>query len=193
MADEADLVARLRSRCPDAFAELIRRYGVQLMATTRRILREEHEANDALQETLVSAFKAIGSYEGRAPLGGWLEQIAVNACLMRLRSRRARHEEDVGDLLPDFSESGAFAEHQHAWSEAADVALEREEVAVQVRAAIAALPDKYRIPLVLRDLQELDYATVAAHMNLSENAVKIRVHRGRQALRGLLEPQMGTC
>jgi RNA polymerase sigma-70 factor (ECF subfamily) len=187
---EAELLGQLRDRSPTAFEQLVRTHGVALMATTRRILRDEHEANDALQETFVSAFRAMERFDGRCPLGAWLQQIAVNACLMKLRSRRRRGEVEVEELLPQFTTYGQFAEHQERWSTPADSTLERGETAELVRAAIDRLPDKFRLPLVLRDLEGLDYALVAERLGATPNAAKIRVHRARQALRALLEPHM---
>ncbi len=189
-AGEEELLTQLRGGCPAAFERLVRAHGVALMATTRRILRDEHEANDALQETFVSAYRAMDRFDGRCPLGAWLQQIAVNACLMRLRSRRRRAEVEVEELLPQFTTYGQFAEHQERWTEAADARLERGEMAELVRAAIDRLPDKFRLPLVLRDLEGLDYSLVAERLGATHNAAKIRVHRARQALRALLEPHM---
>lgn len=189
-AGEVALVAELRRRSPQAFEDLVRSHGVTLMATTRRILRDEHEANDALQDALVSAFRAIDGFDGRAPLGAWLQQITVNACLMKLRSKRRRKEIEVDALMPAFNEYGQFAEHQHPWSEASDAPAERAETAALVRKSIDQLPDKFRVPLVLRDLEGIDYEGIAERLGVTVNAAKIRVHRGRQALRALLDPYM---
>ena len=186
-ADEATLLARLRAGDETAYAELVRSHGGRLLAVCRRVLRDDEEARDALQEAFVHAFRALGGFHGDARLGTWLHRIAVNACLMRLRRRRSRPEEPIEDFLPRFQEDGHAERTSVVWPEAADRELERREASRLVRTAIDRLPPTYRTVLVLRDLEELDTATVAAQLGVTENAVKIRLHRARQALRELLD------
>jgi len=109
---------------------------------------------------------------------------------MRLRSLRRRKEQDVEDLLPRFLEGGHFESAPRRWSEAADGPAVRAELRQVVRDAIDELPENYRIPLLLRDIEELDNAEVAEHLNISVNAAKIRVHRARLALRELIDPHL---
>lgn len=189
LLDEASLIRDLRSRSPSAFEQLVRVHGVDLMATARRLLRDEHEANDALQEAFLCAFRAIEGFDGRCPIGAWLRQITVNACLMRLRSKRRRQELEVEELLPAFTETGQFVEHQQPWC-VDDARLERFETAQLVRQSIERLPQTLRVPLVLRDLEAMDYEDIAEQLGATVNAVKIRVHRARQALKTLLDPIM---
>jgi RNA polymerase sigma-70 factor (ECF subfamily) len=190
---DATLVVGLRARSPQAFELLVASFGVPLRTTARRILRDQDEADDALQETFVSVLRAIETYEGRSPLSAWLQQIAVNACLMRLRKRRRRAEEDLDEFLPEFLPTGQYAQPQQGWGPAADENALRDETIALVRGCVDELPDKFRVPLVLRDLEGMDYETIAARMELTVNAVKIRVHRGRQALRTLLDPHLGPA
>ena len=94
-SDEAKLIDALRAGDGDAYGQLVRRYGGRLLAVTRRLLREEEDARDAVQEAFLSAFKAIDRFEGQARLSTWLHRIAVNAALMKLRSKRRRPETSI--------------------------------------------------------------------------------------------------
>lgn len=180
----------LRAGDPAAFEVLVRCYAGRMREAALRILQNEEDAADAVQEAFVSAFRALERFEEKARVGTWLQRIAINAALMRLRSRRNRHEQDVEELLPEFHASGPFVEQQGSWAELPEDPLVREELCEHVRRHIAELPDKFRIPLLLRDIEGLDNAELARELGVTVNAAKIRVHRARQALRALLEPRM---
>jgi RNA polymerase sigma-70 factor, ECF subfamily len=187
---DADLVARLRAGDSGAFETLVRRHSMPLLRVARRFLRSEEDARDAVQDAFVSAYKSIGRFASNARLSTWLHRILVNACLMRLRTQRRHPEEDIEALLPRFVEDGHQAEPSTAWSESADDMLQREEVRGIVRAAIGRLPEQYRIVLLLRDIEEMTTEETAEALGITANAVKIRLHRARQALRTLLDPHM---
>jgi len=187
---EASLVARLRSGDPDAFEILVRTHMPALLRVARRFMRSEEDARDAVQDAFVSAFKSIGKFESNAQLATWLHRIVINASLMRLRSQRRRPEEDIETLLPRFREDGHQLEPSEPWGETAETILQRSELGSVVRAAIDRLPDTYREVLLLRDIEELSGEEAAAVLGVTPNAVKIRLHRARQALRTLLDPYM---
>lgn len=188
--DERDLLALLRAGDDRAYERLVVEQGGRLLAVARRFLRNEEDARDCLQECFVQAFRALPRFEGHSKLSTWLHRIVVNAALMKLRSRRARPEEPIEPLLPSFQEDGHSTVTYRDWSPSAEELLERAEVRDLVRAAIDRLPDSYRTVLVLRDLEELDTAEVAELLGVTANAVKIRLHRARQALRQLLDVQL---
>ncbi len=189
-ADESELLARLRAGDDRAYERLVVEQGGRLLAVARRFLRNEEDARDCLQECFVQAFRALPGFEGSAKLSTWLHRILVNAALMKLRSRRARPEEPIEPLLPGFLDDGHSAVPYRDWSPGADDLLERAEVRRFVRAAIDRLPETYRTVLVLRDLEDLDTAEVAELLGVTANAVKIRLHRARQALRQLLDVRL---
>ncbi|HEX7182232.1 MAG TPA: sigma-70 family RNA polymerase sigma factor [Thermoanaerobaculia bacterium] len=184
------LLAALRAGDESAFESLVRTHGGRMLAVARRLLRDEDDARDAVQEAFAAAFRTIASFEGTSLIATWLHRIVVNACLMKLRSRKRRPEEPIDDLLPKFKEDGHQAEPSVAWAETAETLLQRREVCSLVRSCVDRLPETYRTVLVLRDLDELSTAEVAKLLDLSENAVKVRLHRARQALRALLDPQL---
>ena len=189
-AGEADLVARLRAGSDAAYEELVRAQGARLLAVARRLLRSEEDARDAVQDAFISAFRAIDRFEGGSRLSTWLHRIVVNAALMKLRSQQRKPETSIEDLLPRFLEDGHFAEPPAEWQQTADQALERHETRELVRQAIDGLPENYRTVLLLRDIEELDTAETAEALGVTANAVKIRLHRARQALRGQLDEHM---
>jgi RNA polymerase sigma-70 factor (ECF subfamily) len=187
-AEDQALLAALRAGDPRAYETLVRTAAPQLLAVCRRILRNEEEARDAVQDAFVNAWKSLDRFEAGSRLSTWLHRIAVNACLMRLRSRRRRPEEPIDALLPAFLEDGHQAVAAERWVEPADVALGRKELAARVREAIDRLPETYRVVLLLRDIEGMDTAQAAEALGVTENAVKLRLHRARQALRTLLDP-----
>jgi RNA polymerase sigma-70 factor (ECF subfamily) len=186
---EAELIRRLKAGDEDAYAQLLRLHSGRLLAVARRFFPDGEEARDALQDAFLSAFKAIRSFEGQALLSTWLHSIVVNACLMRLRSRRRRPEESIEPLLPTFDETGHQSAPVKPWSDIEGEAV-KKQAAGRLRELIGRLPESYRTVLLLRDIEEFDTAQTAEAMGLTENAVKIRLHRARQALRTLLDPEM---
>jgi RNA polymerase sigma-70 factor (ECF subfamily) len=152
-----------------------------------RLLRDDEEASDALQDAFVQVFRALPGFREQCALGTWLHRIVVNAALMRLRRRR-RPEEPIEPLLPRFTEEGHQEIPAVAWPESCEELVARAEVRERVRQAIDGLPESYRNVLLLRDIEELDTAEAAAALGISANAVKVRLHRARQALRERLDP-----
>ena len=190
-AEEETLVARLKAGDEDAFAVLVRRHGGRMLSAARRLLRQEEEARDAVQEAFLSAFSAIDRFDGRARLSTWLHRVVVNCALMRLRRQRRRPEQPIEELLPRFAEDGHWEAGMPRTAGTSDALLERRETRDMVRACIAQLPETYRTVVVLRDIEELDTQEVADLLGVTTNTVKVRLHRGRQALRTLVERALG--
>ena len=103
------LVARLKAHEEEAFETMVRKYGGRMLATARRLLGNEHDANDAVQQAFISVFRSIATFNGEARLSTWLHRIVVNAALAQMRYRRRRPELPIGDLLPRFDEEGRWA------------------------------------------------------------------------------------
>jgi len=186
---DADVLAQLRAGDPQAFAALVRRESGKLLAVARRILRSEEDAQDAVQDALLSAFQHLERFEGNARLSTWLHRITVNSALMRLRSKKRRREDAIDDLLPGFAEDGHHLAPVQSFGGAEDE-IASAQVAAIVRAAIDELPDSYRVVIVLRDIEGLDTAEAAAALGIGPDAAKMRLHRARQALRTLLEQRL---
>ncbi len=187
---EASQLGALRRGDEKTFEAMVRSFGPRLLSVARRFLRDEEDARDAVQEGFLSAYRSIGTFQGGSQISTWLHRIVVNACLMRLRSRQRRPEESIEELLPRFAEDGHQVAHPTPeWEGSAEELLARRETREMVRKAIDRLPDSYRAVLLLRDIEELSTEEAARLVGITENAVKIRLHRARQALRTLLEPQ----
>jgi RNA polymerase sigma-70 factor (ECF subfamily) len=185
---ESVLLDQLRRHDERACEEFVRAHTGRLLAVARRMLRNEEDARDAVQEGFLSAFRALPEFNGQSRLSTWLHRIVVNAALMRLRTRSRRPEESIDELLPRVREDGHHAEPVSPWASAIDTQLVQREMRVRVREAMDRLPESYRTVLLLRDIEELDTQETAAALGLTPNAVKIRLHRARQALARLLEP-----
>jgi len=174
-ASDAELLRAHVDGDPDAFAELVRRHRDRLWAVALRTLGEPEEAADALQDALLSAFRRADTFRGEAAVTTWLHRIVVNACLDRLRRRRARRTEPLPDDL----------DRETAYPGADDVA-DRVVVSLDVQAALATLPPEQRAALVLVDLQGFPVADAAAVLDCPVGTVKSRCARARARLTPLL-------
>jgi RNA polymerase sigma-70 factor (ECF subfamily) len=181
------LVTRLKAHDEEAFETMVRQYGGRMLATARRLLGNEQDANDAVQQAFISVFRSIAGFNGEAKLSTWLHRIVVNAALAQMRYRRRRPELSIDDLLPRFDEEGQWAGDLAARSEARETLTDGRETQELVRRCIDRLPEVYRSVLILRDIEDLDTAEAAEMLAITPNAAKIRLHRARQALKTLIE------
>src|SRR5262252_2624197 len=186
VAHESELIARLQAGDSDAFEQLVRTYGGRLLAVARRFVRNESDAHDIVQAAYLSAFRSVHNFAGNCQIGTWLHRIVVNQALMKLRTRRRKPEESIEALLPSFQDDGHHVEQFSDWSAPADTLLERQQTRAAVRACIMRLPDNYRIVLLLRDIEERSTQEVGEALGMTATAVKVRLHRARQALSTLL-------
>ncbi len=168
-SEETRLIAGLRAGDDGAFEVAVRRYGGRMLA-----------------DAFLSVFRSIRNFAGEAAFSTWLHRIVVNAALMQMRSRRRRSEESIEQLLPRFDESGDWAEEAGAAAQVDDLQEGRERLAL-VRQCLDKLPDRYRMVLMLRDIEDLDTAQTARMLGATPTAIKVRLHRARQALKTLIE------
>ncbi len=189
--NEGQLIAELRSGRSSAFEQVVQRYGGRMLATARRFLKNDCEAEDAVQEAFACALRSLDKFNGDALLSTWLHRIVVNAALLQLRSRRRRGEQSIESLLPRFDEKGKWIDERVTWTNAAETILESRESRDMVWRCIDRLPENYRSVLVLRDIEELDTDEAARCLSVSANTIKVRLHRARQALKVLIERE--TC
>jgi RNA polymerase sigma-70 factor (ECF subfamily) len=189
-ARERELVLSAQRGSREAFAELVRAYQRRAYAVARAIVLDHHDAEDAVQDGFLHAYRALARFRPGEPFGAWLHRIVANAALMKLRTRGRRPEESIEELLPNFLDDGHHVEQFSEWSLPADARMLRHETRTLVRAAIDRLPDSYRTVLLLRDIEELTTEETAQALGVTSNTVKIRLHRARQALLKLLTPSM---
>lgn len=174
-----------------ACERFVRETTPRALATARRYFSNEADALDALQDAYASAFRALSKFEGGSALTTWFHRIVVNACLMKLRARRRRPERALEDLLPRFKDDGHPEEFFRDWTPREESGIERDETRRIVRSCIEQLPEAYREIVLVRDIEGLDTGEAAALLGITENAVKTRLHRARQALRELLDQHLG--
>ncbi|MDQ7041188.1 MAG: sigma-70 family RNA polymerase sigma factor [Rhodothermus sp.] len=173
---------------PAAFEALVRAESPRLFRFLLRMLGEEEAAKHVMQETFLQAFYRINTFRGDARLTTWLYGIALNQARVLLRKNRRyapMEEADLDRLQPAFSQ-GMYAQRYRPWPP--DVLVAREDLRRLVREAIDRLPDNYREIILLRDIEGFSTEEVAQLLKLSEGAVRVRLHRARQALRALLSP-----
>ena len=191
VVDERRLLEALQAGHELAFETMVRVYGGRVLSVARRITKNEEDARDVVQSAYLNAFRALSDFEGNCQLSTWLHRIVVNTALMRLRSRRRKPEESIEALLPAFQDDGHHVEQFSDWSAPADQLLDRKQIRATVRACIQQLPENYREVLILRDIEELSTQEVADLLSMTTTAVKVRLHRARQALCTLLRKEYG--
>jgi len=186
--DESSLLARLRAGEERAYDEIAEKFAGLLYGTARRMLGNDQDAADAVQDAMLGVFRNIAQFDGRSRLSTWMTRIVINKCLMKLRTRRRRPECSIEGLLPTFKDDGHPTKWTCHWR--AENAMDREQTLALVREKIEELPDQYREVLLLRDFQQLSTEDVAEALGDTPNAVKVRLHRARQALKALLDPHL---
>ncbi len=187
MSDESDLIVRLCQADPASFEQLVRAHGGAMLAVARRLVRNEADAQDCVQEAFLKAFQSIDGFEGRARLSTWLHRIVVNVALGKIRTRTRRAESAIEDLLPEFDAEGCRVESERAGAATPEAILESAEIVKHVRRCIDRLPEPYRNVLILRDIEAYDTDETATFLGMKSGAVKTRLHRARAALKTLLE------
>ena len=176
---DLEIIDEVRGGDRARFALLVRRYNQRLFRAARAILGDDAEAEDAVQQAYLDAYRNLDRFRGESSFSTWLTRIAVNAAITRLHGRRRLAEvpDDVR-AVPDPIET-------------ADDVVAARELAHLVERHVDALPDALRVVLVLRDLEEMDTASTAAVLGLSAEAVRVRLHRARAALQAAITADIG--
>jgi RNA polymerase sigma-70 factor (ECF subfamily) len=187
---EQDLIARAGRGDEAAVRTIVRQNNRRLFRVARSILKDDWEAEDALQEAYVRAFSRLAEFEGRSALSTWLTRIVVNEALGRLRKRRPaadfaeveRGGADNGQLVP-FPLAAPQLDPERA--------MAQSQLNTVLEKAIDALPDIYRVVLVARVIEEMSVEDTAQLYGLEPATVKTRLHRARALLRRELEENVG--
>jgi len=187
---DADLVACARRGEVSAFAALVRRYQDRVFNTCYRLCHNHADALDLTQSAFLRALEALPRFEARANFYTWLFRIAVNLATTQRRRQRRRERPawEAGAGRPGPAEPASRPE-QDPGQRAAEA-----ESLVRLEEALNRLEDEYRVAVVLKDIEEMDYATIAEILEVPVGTVKSRIHRGRMRLRELLaakEPGRG--
>ncbi|MFE9340011.1 RNA polymerase sigma factor SigM [Streptomyces sp. NPDC006784] len=172
--DDKELLARHVAGDPEAFGELVRRHRDRLWAVALRTLGDREEAADAVQDALISAYRAAHNFRGQSAVTTWLHRITVNACLDRVRKAASRR----ATLTDDTERMDQLLEPQ----ESAAAPVERRETHRQIVSALSELPVDQRAALVLVDMQGYPVAEAAEVLDVAVGTVKSRCARGRARL-----------
>ncbi|HEY8612002.1 MAG TPA: RNA polymerase sigma factor [Roseomonas sp.] len=191
MLAEADLVAQALMGRAAAFREIMRRNNRRLFRTARSVLRDDAEAEDAVQESYVRAFRSLADFRGHASLSTWLTRITLNEALGRLRRRRntisqesakiAQSGVGANILMFPTGQAGGDPENTSACREIRRILEE----------AIDGLPEAFRVVLVARDVDGMSIGETAQVLGVRSETVRTRLHRARYLLRQVLERRLG--
>jgi RNA polymerase sigma-70 factor (ECF subfamily) len=188
-ASEAALVARALAREPAALAEIMRANNRRLYRAAWGILRDEQEAEDAVQDCYLKAFAALSSFRGEAALSTWLTRIAINEALMRRRKRQAQAAA-VGNVIPLRPDDSPVAEVAEDPALSPESAAMRAQLRPYLEDAVGGLPEDQRAVFVLRALEELSVEETAQVLGLNPQTVRTRFLRARRKLQDRLQREL---
>jgi RNA polymerase sigma-70 factor (ECF subfamily) len=182
---DEQVVDRVRAGDTALYEILMRRYNQRLYRVARAILRDDAEAEDVMQDAYVRAFQHLDQFEAKAPFSAWLTRIAVNEALGRLKTRNRTEQ------LEDESDAHDFPVGLTEPSPDPELRASASEMGALIEAALLHLPDQYRAVVMLRDVEEMSTMDTAEALHLSEENVKVRLHRGRLMIRKWLLERVG--
>lgn len=172
------LLERARAGEPAAVEDLLRAHLPRIHAVCRRMCRDPGDAADAAQDAMMSIVRGLPSFDGRSTVSSWIYRVTTNACLDELRRRRRRPEPmEAGTVEPRVSAVATTSPEVQA------LRAEQRRVLTD---ALARLPEEYRVAVVLRDVADLDYATIAEITDVPLGTVRSRIARGRGRLAEVL-------
>jgi RNA polymerase sigma-70 factor (ECF subfamily) len=177
---DLELVKALKRGEESAFQELIQRYAAKAFSLARRILKNQEDAEEALQDVFITVYKRIERFEERSFFSSWLYRITVNASLMLLRKKRSSRVCLLNDLNDEIREHSHQSEAEPNW---ADRRAESSQLGRRIREGLKALPIEYSQVFILKDIDGLSCLEVSRALKISLPAVKSRLHRARMMLR----------
>ena len=191
--DDRDLVGLAKEGDEAAFRAIMQRHNRRLYRVARGVLRDESEAEDAVQEAYVRAFTHLAEFRGDAKLSTWLTRIVVNEALGRLRRQRPTveltvldsvHENKGAQILPFLLADAAVENPERSAA--------RREIRQLLERAVDDLPEPFRVVFVMRAIEEMSIEETAAYLELRPETVKTRLHRARRLLRDTLDAQLAS-
>ena len=183
---DEEIVDRVRTGETALYEIIMRRYNQRLYRVARAILRDDSEAEDVMQDAYVRAYQHLDQFARRAPFSSWLTRIAVHEALARVRQRNRTQQIAEGEVEGEFVMN--LAEPSPNPEQTASTA----ELGHLLEEALLALPEQFRTVVIFRDVEELNTEETAEALEISEENVKIRLHRGRAMVRGWLFQRVGA-
>jgi RNA polymerase sigma-70 factor (ECF subfamily) len=183
---EQALLERLQSGDEGAFSELAETYGSKIFQLAFRYLRNKEDAEEITQDVLFKVHRHVGAFRGDAALSSWIYRITFNAAMSRLRTavyQRAQAEDRQSTAAASESASAPRPPEQADWTHMADDSVLRSQLRKRMFGAILALPPIYRAPVMLRDVHGMSAEEASAVLQVKDQTLKSRLHRGRLMLR----------
>lgn len=190
MSAQRELLQRAQQGDPEAFESLLHPHLQKMYNLALRLLSNEDDAQECCQEALVRAWRKLPSFRGSASFATWLRRIVTNTCLDRLRQRKRENVVSLDHALVAEDGDDWVPELPDTQNPLPDEAVFHQERNAAIRAAIARLPDEYRVALVLCELEHYSYVEAARLLGIPMGTLKSRINRARQLLRRLLVPYL---
>ena len=185
--EDRQLIARLQAGDESAVQELAERYTPRIFQLAMRHMKNREDAEEVTQDVLVKVYRKVGEFRGDSALSSWIYRITFNTAMSRLRNGRvakaAEKERERLESASGAEERTRLTREPIDWSNMPDEELLRLQLRQAVAAAIADLPEIYREPVVLRDIQGLTTEEASSRLRLKDQTLKSRLHRGRLMLR----------
>ncbi|SPE25246.1 Sigma-24, ECF subfamily [Candidatus Sulfotelmatomonas gaucii] len=183
---DLEVIDRVKAGETALYEIIMRRYNQRLYRVARAILRDDAEAEDVMQDAYVRAYQHLYQYAGEAHFSIWLTRIAVNEALHRLRLRK--RSQQLEDMEQEEEGTMSGAETSPDPEHRASIA----ELGRLLEEAVLGLPDQYRAVVMMRDVEEMTTAETAAALDLTEQNVRVRLHRGHAMMRGSIFARAGA-
>jgi RNA polymerase sigma-70 factor (ECF subfamily) len=185
VTDETGIIKRCLQGDVEAYGRLVDRYSARIINVALMMVGDRHEAEDIAQDAFIRAFKGLGGFRGKARFSSWLHQIALNLCRDHLKKRsRAGGSVSMAEETLEGSRDGD--------GEATPDPMVDAELSETMRHEISRLPYLYREAFILRHIQGMEYAEVAAIARVPADTIRVRAYRAREMLRGRLAPAVDT-
>jgi len=182
---DEEIMDRVLGGQTELYELLMRRHNQKLYRAVRAVLRDDSEAEDVMQEAYVRAFQNLGRFERRASFSTWVTRIGVNEALARLKSRQRTEMDYLEECVLEGNAVGATTKNP-------ETARADSEARELLEEAILRLPLDYRTVVMMRDVEEMTTAETAAALEVTEQLVKVRLHRARAMLRRELYARVGA-
>jgi RNA polymerase sigma-70 factor, ECF subfamily len=190
--DDRQLISRLQSGDEEALRELADRYRHRIFQMALRYMKNREDAEEVTQDVLLKVYRKIDKFRGDSALSSWIYRITFNTAMSRLRTHRAERAADTERDRTAAARGWDGAEaptprHPVDWSHMPDEELMRRQLREAVAEALPQLPEIYRVPVVLRDIEGLSTEEASRRLRVKDQTLKSRLHRGRVMLRKQLE------
>jgi RNA polymerase sigma-70 factor (ECF subfamily) len=182
---DEEVVGRVLAGDEALFEILMRRHNQRIYRIVRSILDDDGEAEDVMQDAYVRAYQHLGQFEGRSTFVTWLTRIAMHEAFARAEKRKRQTSLDDDEILADMKSTLASTDNP-------EQNVAHRELQKALEAAILSLPPKYRTVIIVRDVEEMSTAEAASTLEISEEAVKVRLHRARALVKRALYRQSGA-